>query len=323
MKKMKSKLLAFIMVLVLLIGFALGFSNVISLDKSTDKENLGKGEGDELIGCLITTEYLDLFDVEKYITENLDNLDKFSSPKNTQQYENRIYAVKEDFSLTDEESGEKTEYSQYVFKDVEGYSFYDCYIKAQGDGEGYTTLVSDDAIWDCKVSHETAEGYKSTILEGTLYVHSADNDMLYLNPVYQAKDGEVYLLSGMGSNVINGSQSMKEEVTVTVDGEKITKKTEVIVNVQKTDNVESVELIELDKNCDIVKRKIFTIGNMPNEYTPDILTDSIIVQQSINNENEEPFVKRIILNKGEEMIELPSKQDELVCLMKIVDVKWH
>ncbi len=319
---MKTKAIAFLAVIVCLVGFILGFFGVI--EAKPCEEKVKENKKDLLIGCFITTEYLDLFDVEEYLEDNISVvLNSNTKEIDTTEYENRIYAKLVDKSYTDEETGEKIKTAEYVFEDLEGYSFYDCYIKPELDSEGYTTLVQNGGVCDINVSNDFGDNYENMTLKGTIYTLQSDV-IFYYNPVYQSEDGSVYLVSGTGSNVSGGSMthSMKEEVAVTVDGETITKKNEIIVTVEKAELSEEIELTELDKNNLIIKKSNYTPDNIPQSYKANKNTESIIITQTSVASEDNVIVKRAIVSRGEENFEVLTEYDSIVCDKNFVEIIW-
>lgn len=322
MKKMKTKAIAFLAVIVCLVGFLLGFFRVVEMKADETKKQ--KNSKDLLIGCFITTEYLDLFDVEEYLEDNIRVvLNSKNKEIDTTEYENRIYAKLVDKSHIDEETGEKVKTAEYVFEDLEGYSFYDCYIKPEGDSEGYTTLIQNGGVCDINVSNDYGDNYENMTLKGTIYTLQ-DDVIFYYNPVYQSEEGSVYLVSGTGSNAAGDAMthSMKNEVTLTVDGETITKKNEVIITVEKAELAEEIELTELDKNNLIVKKSIYTPDRIPESYEVQKNTESIIITQTSVASPDNVIVKRAIVSKGEENFEVLTEYDSVVCDKNFVEIIW-
>lgn len=319
---MKTKAIAFLAVIVCLIGFSLGFFGVV--ETKPNEEKAKENKRDLLIGCFITTEYLDLFDVEEYLEDSVKVVfNSANETVDTSEYENRIYATLVDKSYTDEETGEKIKTAEYVFEDLKGYSFYDCYIQETADSEGYTTLIQNGGICDIHVSNDFGDNYENMTLKGTIYTLQ-DNVIFYYNPVYQSEDGRVYLVSGTGSNVSGDSMahSMKDEVTLTVDGETFTKKSEITITAEKAELAKEIELTELDKNNLIVKKATYTSDTLPESYKAQKNTESIIITQTSSVSADHVIAQRAIVSKGEESFEVLTQFDKVVCEKKSVEIIW-
>ncbi len=321
MKRMKTKKILAIMLAVCILSFALGFFGVVDLNKTQKTAN--GNTNDLLIGVFITTEYLDLLDMESYLEDNIGKILNSGNiiADDTSEYENRIYATLTDKSFTDKETGEYIQTAEYVFEDLEGYSFYDCFIAEEGDGQGYNTLVGNGIVCDSNVHYESGDNYENITLEGTLYVLDS-TEMLYYNPVYQGEDGSVYLMSGMGSNSI-GSYSMKGEITVTVDGETVSKKNEVIINTKQAENTQKIELIQLDKNNEIITRDTFSTEDLPQTYKPEKQAESIIIEQTNAHSYDGISVKRRLVDKNEDTFEVSKAKDDFVCYTEVVEIAWQ
>ena len=79
--------------------------------------------GDRLIGVFITNEYLDLFDFEGYLNDNINSFrggEIDAERSNTHKYQGRLYAVLVPKAHVNEETGESTVTHEYVFEGIEG-----------------------------------------------------------------------------------------------------------------------------------------------------------------------------------------------------------
>ena len=144
---------------------------------------------DRLIGVYITTEYIDLFDLEGYIGANASALSGGSiGEADAAQYNGRLYA-----ELVDE---------RYVFPGVDGFAFFMATTEHEY-GTSYSNYT-DEGVCGGKIAVNTNDNEDSSgealELECTIYGITGRNDrhVIYTNPVYQTADGEVYLTSGHG-----------------------------------------------------------------------------------------------------------------------------
>ena len=88
--KKKNKIFALLLALCLLSGCALA--------RPEAEEGTGMDQ-DMMVGVFITREYLDLFDFESYLEDNLNTVINGGgeiSPENMAKYEGRLYAEKTD-----------------------------------------------------------------------------------------------------------------------------------------------------------------------------------------------------------------------------------
>ena len=116
-----------------------------------------KGESnikDRLIGVLITDEYLDLFDLEGYLN---DNINKFSGggsimiEGDNREYQGRLYATLTTLTLTDEK-GNTHETKEFAFDNVDGVAYFSATVPATEEDESFITYGSDEAISDGHMS---------------------------------------------------------------------------------------------------------------------------------------------------------------------------
>jgi hypothetical protein len=111
-----------VLVCVLVISFTLGLAG-FSLANPEAAKSL---QEDRLVGVFITTEYLDLFDFEKYLNDNMGSFGggEIRMDGETAEYQGRLYAALKERSMKNEENGELVTTKEYVFEEVEGFVFY-------------------------------------------------------------------------------------------------------------------------------------------------------------------------------------------------------
>ena len=206
--KRKTKVLVLLLALCLLSG--------CSLARPEAEEGNGMGQ-DMMIGVFITREYLDLFDFESYLEDNLNTVMNGGgevSPGDMEKYGGRLYAEKTD----------------------EGYDF-----GTEGMGAFFVQWEQDGVPYSSSYSIGPMELYLSTVVSdegtsneytGTVYVQCGGTEAFLrpfrqrgraANPVYQDSEGRVYLTAGSGisSNITEGmsmTQTVSGEYTTTVDG---------------------------------------------------------------------------------------------------------
>ena len=204
---------------------------------------------DRLIGVYITTEYIDLFDLEGYIGANASALSGGSiSEADAAQYNGRLYA-----KLVDE---------RYVFPGVDGFAFFMATTEHEY-GTSYSNYT-DEGVCGCKIA-----------------VNTNDNE----DSVYQTADGEVYLTSGHGistSGVGAGalvSQKLTDSTTVTdSEGNAVTSSASVNVHYVIAELPLGYTLIEMDADSREISRREYAPGELPPEYTANDSTAYIIVE---------------------------------------------
>ena len=231
---------------------------------------------DRLIGVYITTEYVDLFDIEGYIGANASALSGGSiSEADAAQYSGRLYA-----ELVDE---------RYVFPGVDGFAFFMATAK-QEYGTSYSNYT-DEGVCGGKIaisSNDNDDSSEETLeLECTIYGLTGRNNkhVIYTNPVYQTADGIVYLTSGHGistSGVGAGalvSQKSSDSTTVTdPEGNAVTSSASVNVHYVIAELPLGYTLIEMDADSREISRREYAPGELPPEYAANDSTAYIIVE---------------------------------------------
>lgn len=110
---MKTNRIIIIFVCVVLAFFTLGATDVIHMANAVT----GDAEG-RMIGVFVTTEPLDLFDIEGYFNDNAEKILSGGeiSESISEKYQDRLYATLVEKSYTNEETGEIAVIKEYVFE---------------------------------------------------------------------------------------------------------------------------------------------------------------------------------------------------------------
>lgn len=280
---MKNKKFITVLTCVLIGIFVLGVANVFQFAKEPAPE---QNENSRLIGMLITKEYLDLFDMERFLNDHSSQLlqgQKISAQQSS-EYQDRIYA-----SLTDEflrnEKGEPHALKKYVFDEIDGIAFF-CPEYTDEAGEIYQGSDTDDAITDVSLAVSSTNEEESISMEGTIYVSTLNGPTrFYFNPVYQNDAGDVYVETGNGTShsgdIVAGMSStyrLNEESSVTIDGKKKTVRTDIAVTVCYIDAPGTVSVLQMDQENKIVQEDKFESGEFPQELKPNAQTAYFIVE---------------------------------------------
>ncbi len=281
---MKNKTFLAILACILIGIFLLGSTNAFQFAKEPAPE---QNESSRLIGMLITKEYLDLFDMERFLNDHSSQLlqgQKISAQQSS-EYKDRIYAALLDESLQNEQTGEPHTLKQYVFDEIDGIAFF-CPEYTDESGDIYQGNTTDDAITDVSLAVSSSDEEESISMEGTIYVSTLNGPAkFYFNPVYQNDSGDVYVETGNGTshsgdNVVGMSSTyrLNEETSVTVDGKKQTIRTDIAVTVCYIDAPDTVSILQMDQENKIVQEDKFESGEFPQELKPNAQTAYFIVE---------------------------------------------
>lgn len=128
--------------------------------------------------------------------------------------------------MTDAETGEKSESTEFAFPGVEGISFFSTWFPTAVENvESLLVTVSDEEISDGHIDVKQVNQGNSIAMEGTIYVTPDPVKTYYFNPIYQSPDGRVYAMTGGGisasgvhSDGMVYSQTMDATYTTTENG---------------------------------------------------------------------------------------------------------
>lgn len=192
---------------------------------SLAKEDAGEEEQtnmeDRLVGVVITTEHLDLFDVEAFLNDNINELtNEKVELTNTSKYNGRIYAT------VDKHGSEEPQDWELVFEGLKGIHFINatCY---EEDEEPFKMGFIGDEIFDVNQHFSTTDEGEFMELSGSIYAlmdENTESTNFYLNPVYQTSTGEIYVTTGNGISGHAGEEfSLKLESETTITENEVTK----------------------------------------------------------------------------------------------------
>ena len=264
------------------------------------KEDGLEVENDRLIGVFITPEYLDLFDFDSYMQDNISSIMKKGGNITIEQdekYQGRIYAELKPMIFDDSESDETPEVLEYVFEELEGIPFFR-YEVTQTDFEPYSAISSVDYLNDTHlyIGDETS-------IEGTIYVMPNKGfHAYYTNPVYQSNDGQVYLTAGTGISLSGDTseraaftQTLEEKRTITENGEEVEEKFKVTIKIAVKHPTVSINIVQMDAESNIVLSQEYMPDTMPGELKFSKDTSYVIVESKLASPYEE-IIKRELLD---------------------------
>lgn len=259
-------------------AFLLGLDGVQLADKSPADNLLG----DRLIGAFVTTEYLDLFDIEAYLNANAGKLAGGGNiaigPGEGQEYQGRIYAELVEKTMT-REDGTERRYKEYVFTELEGFYGYCPTMRREAtedmEEHDYIDNISGSGM-EIHLHSKHIDGRSEMEIKGTLHIAVGSGDRaFYVNPVFQDNEGRVYLTSGHGMQVSSNSPETAGELwhvnhssthTETVDGESVSSTNSVEITLKLVHPTEVVSIAVMDKGHKLLKSYSY-----PTEFAPEEL----------------------------------------------------
>ncbi len=303
------------------------------------KEESGSAGEDRLIGVLVTAEYLDLFDMEAYMNDNLGSGFKggeIAVDSNNainggyEKYGGRIYATPSADAPAEGETGKAPESLEYVFEGVAGIRYFAVKIPATETMGTHRASFSDDGISDGHVAVNVGDDGEGVVLEGTIYVAPASGGLrFYFNPVYQDADGKVYVISGswIGSSGdrVEGaafSQSLKASYTTTENGKQTTDELSVTVSVATIFAPEKIVILQIGDDHSIIAQADYAPASVPDTITPQSGTSYIVMESYSTNAYGKTQVTRVLYDKSATYIRSYHCREDGICVAKDTPIDW-
>ena len=317
---MKTKKLLTLFTSILAAAFLLGFFSPVKAGTASGEEQT---KNDRLIGALITTEYLDLFDTEGYFNDNANKLLSGGtlSPEESEQYQGRLYAVLQNKPFTDEETGEVTSIQEYVFEGTEGFAFY---VAVYADEEGsYVGSNSDEAISDGQTAVNVADEGNTVTLSGTVYASLNGPASFYINPIYQTASGEVYAVSGNGMSSdtqegISFSTTLSEKQTYTSKGETTESGSSVTVTIQYMDPPKTIRIMQFSAEGELLLSSAYESADVPKKLTVEAGAAYIVVE-TCKNGGESTWE---LFQKGDETLRTFRSREDGIIVQTQTQISW-
>ena len=239
---------------------------------------------DKLVGVYITPEYLDTFDIESYLNDNMNRLGNGGevSAEDAAKYSNRIYAEIKDGTIT---------------FPIEGTAIITARL---GEGnEKYFSSQLGDYIVGGGTSVNYGEDTDSVELSGTLYAPAGEYVSAYCNPVYQQSDGEIYLVSGQGISS-NGIGSMSQTISENTDPHGDVRGYSMSIDLTVTSVYISDKYVVLyyAEDGSLMSREEYAPGELPYEL-PYAGAAYVVIEDHTRDDFGDPTVERMLLTPGD------------------------
>ena len=321
---MKRKLYA--LLLCLLTALALTGCQLAQPDADGDMEQ------DKLVGLFLTQEYLDLFDIEGYMNDNIKTLqgDTVIIDGYAADYQGRLYAEQTVKTLTNEATGKQTEIADFVFP-IDGIPYFSALIQQADALNNYNMSVSDPAISDGHVHYKMDDNGNSVTMTGTLYVPPSNiTKTYYFNPVYQSADGRIYAVSGSSfmfstESYSEGSvysQTTDETSTVTENGISTSNTASVTLSVHCMFVPETIIVLQMDAESSVLSRVEYTPDTMPETIAADALTDYILVEIHKRDNQNKLITSRAVYGRDADSIETFVLRDDGFLVSQSTPILW-
>lgn len=281
-----------------------------------------KAAEDRLAGVFVTTEYLDLFDAEAYLNDNLRVVGgEFSVVGDASGYYERVYAQK---TVVDDHR------TEYKFVGLDGYGYYSLIEFGETMLDNYHYSGVDEGISDPKAHYSDTDGGESVSLDCTLYFPAGGGEaVFYFNPVYQTADGDVYVTTGQGfstDGMADGqsyTQTMEESTTITMNGETYSWSTSVTTHIEGIVLPEKYILLYMDESSQILRREEYAPGNIMPEMTIPADTAYMILEAHKRDGEGQPVIDRDVIDRGEDYLSTFWINADGICVKGDTVLTWN
>ena len=292
------------------------------------------GEADRLIGVLITTEYLDLFDMEGYLEDHLEQVAQGGeiSAQDSAAYQNRLYATLTTSTITNQETGETEELEEYVFEGIEGWAYLAPSLTDEEGNRIGTSSSVDDVFADTNMHVTTTDEGEILELEATLYVTGVEQGQsYYINPVFQSADGAVYALGGDGMLVSQPAEQEGEYWSYTLDhstttqmnGETETDQVSILVRLSVLFLPREIVVVQMDEQHNILAQDAYEPGAMPETLETEPGCAYLLVETRKEDPAGQEIISRQLISPQEEEIQSFYSREDGICLSQWTQIEWN
>ena len=253
-------------------------------------------EKGQLVGVYFTTDVVSIPGTELEV----DNISSAGSISLTEgQPGGRLYAQ----ACTDEKGD-----IDYDFPGLEGVAFYQIPI-VEEDGQVRSIQEKNQAIQERHLSTAIEDGGETSTVKGILYAPTwGEQKCLFANPMYQAKDGKVYLeatpdafdCASMLSEGAYVSYTWSESITVdTPDGTE-TSGLVFEYGYHGKNPVEKVVFTQMTADHHPITTQEFPADQTPESLSVEPETAYLLVESHCINGRGTPYVDRILLDRNDQ-----------------------
>ena len=193
------------------------------------------------------------------------------------------------------------------FNGVEG-SYIGLIHSDTGKKEDSVMTTTNGGFHDVKVSVNSSDTTSSYVYEATLYVSTAFNDIVKMNPVYITNEGTYYTDLGQAQGASSSgnapgqmfTQTLENSSTKTTGKSSITESVKFTIHVKIIDPIEEVLIKEMNEQDELIKTTSLTKAS-EEEYIVDREARYIIVEEFLAKESSQPSPQRSIYTLPDEL----------------------
>ena len=299
---------------------------------SLAKEDAETNVKDQLVGALVTTESLDLYDMDAFFTDHISGImdGEEIALSDDEKYKQRLYA-------TIDKNGSEDCRDWDISFDVDGLL---CIVQnySSEDHGNYIAPYYDDGICDLNTNINVTDTMNEIVITASTYVMPKQEDdglfvQFYLNPVYKTADNQFYVMDGTAGSIssVSGtnptlSQHISEEYNVVVDGEEKTEKLEIKISMTAASEPNKITIIQMDEADKVIKKDEYNPNQVPSSIKAEKDTAYFIVKTDSTDSEGNAIVKRELFpyeQDGDETIQTYYLLKEEYLAKKIIEVDWN
>lgn len=317
---MRTKNITITICCIILAAFALGAAGIINI---SDESATEQHESGRMIGVFITEKYLDLFDGERYSSENITKLidGGIIGKAESDRYQRRLYASLAEKSHIHVQSGESVSSKEYIFDGIDGMRFFAPVIDEAA--KTCQTSIIDEGITDADVHFSFTDAGKSASLKGNIYIAPRDKEhMFYLNPVYQLPNGKVYAVSGEGLFVdkqipTTTFRKTASEKQTASDSKTMFYSTEAEIVFRIMNEPTNIAILQFDGQNKLLEKAEYASGALPEHI--DLLADTqYIMLETASSKG----LSRELFTKEDTSLSAFYRRDDGICLKQSCKINW-
>ena len=287
---------------------------------------------DRLVGVLVSDEYIDLYDTDAWLEDNLDEIIKggemTADLSDANKYQRRLYASKVERPLYDENGKQTSSTVDFVFEGIDAVMCY-CATVQEETGEVFHTSYADLGMVLTKNHIRTTDEGTFVEMEGTVYVVADGKNVIYeILPIYQTAEGELFLVQGDSISLNTSAEGMSmtytySETTETSDtsGEKTADGSSMKVSIEVVNRPMTVAVSQLDAGSRLLSRVEYAAGEVPEKLIPEADTAYIIVE-TIKEGVDGETVERQMVDRGDENFRTMAAGEKGICKQVYTSIQW-
>ena len=225
------------------------------------------GSGDRLIGAFITSEYLDLYDMESYLSDHASTLMSNSSITigNDSRYRGKLVAT------VDKEGAAYSSEWKISFGNIKG-EYVLMPVTTDENGESVVGNLCSDGVGEPHLNYTVTDEGEEQDISVTIYQQtSKEQKTYYVNPVYQTENGNIYAITGNGyANGTPSEEGNTMAATITGESQEVEngkiKKDTCKVAVQFANMYKPVRIIiyQMDEANQVLKQTAYDPSQVPD-----------------------------------------------------------